>query len=212
MGIIGVVAALTLPNLNSSTGHKEKVTKVKKAYQNLSDALGRAQAVYGPLSEWKVNDSSSEAPSTMFGERLTEFMKVSKSCGVYVAGCCANNYKSLDGEASDALCVSDMYTFILADGMNIATYYWSGGGYSGYIYVDIDGPNKGPNTWGKDIFEFIIVNGELYPAGYDLTTDASIKDACFGWGGRCANWVIQNENMDYLKCPDKLSLTNTTCK
>lgn len=30
MGIIGVVAALTLPNLNSSTGDKEKVVKVKK--------------------------------------------------------------------------------------------------------------------------------------------------------------------------------------
>ena len=36
MGIIGVVAALTLPNLNSSTGDKEKVVKVKKIYQNLN--------------------------------------------------------------------------------------------------------------------------------------------------------------------------------
>ena len=30
MGVIGVVAALTLPNLNQSTGNKEKVAKVKK--------------------------------------------------------------------------------------------------------------------------------------------------------------------------------------
>ena len=30
MGIIGIVSALTLPNLNSSTGEKEKVAKVKK--------------------------------------------------------------------------------------------------------------------------------------------------------------------------------------
>lgn len=30
MGIIGVVAALTLPNLNDSTNNKEKVAKVKK--------------------------------------------------------------------------------------------------------------------------------------------------------------------------------------
>ena len=29
MGIIGVVAALTLPNLNSSSGDKDKVVKVK---------------------------------------------------------------------------------------------------------------------------------------------------------------------------------------
>lgn len=30
MGIIGVVAALTIPNLNSSTADKEKVAKVKR--------------------------------------------------------------------------------------------------------------------------------------------------------------------------------------
>ena len=32
IGIIGVVSALTLPNLNSSTGEKEKIVKLKKAY------------------------------------------------------------------------------------------------------------------------------------------------------------------------------------
>lgn len=31
MGIIGVVAALTIPNLNSSTADKEKVAKLKKS-------------------------------------------------------------------------------------------------------------------------------------------------------------------------------------
>ena len=61
MGIIGVVAALTLPNLNSSTGDKEKVAKVKKIYQNLNDAFGRAQAVYGPYNEWFVNDAKEQS-------------------------------------------------------------------------------------------------------------------------------------------------------
>ena len=32
MGIIGVVSALTIPNLNSATADKEKVAKVKKIY------------------------------------------------------------------------------------------------------------------------------------------------------------------------------------
>ena len=39
MGIIGVVAALTIPNLNSSTADKEKIAKVKKIYSNLNGYL-----------------------------------------------------------------------------------------------------------------------------------------------------------------------------
>lgn len=53
MGIIGVVAALTIPNLNSSTADKEKVAKLKKVYSNLNDAIGRSEAVYGNMSEWQ---------------------------------------------------------------------------------------------------------------------------------------------------------------
>ncbi|MBR1942838.1 type II secretion system protein, partial [bacterium] len=81
MGIIGVVVALTLPNLNSSTGDKEKVAKVKKIYSNLEDAYGRATAVYGPFDEWFKNDTTGEQINKRFGERMTEFMKVSKTCG-----------------------------------------------------------------------------------------------------------------------------------
>ena len=51
MGIIGVVAALTIPNLNSSTADKEKVAKLQKIYSNLEDAFGRATAVYGPIED-----------------------------------------------------------------------------------------------------------------------------------------------------------------
>lgn len=39
MGIIGVVAALTIPNLNSSTADKEKVAKLKKYIQTLKMQL-----------------------------------------------------------------------------------------------------------------------------------------------------------------------------
>ena len=58
MGVIGVVAALTLPNLNNSTGDKEKVAKVKKIYAELNDAFGRAEVAYGPINQWFVNDTT----------------------------------------------------------------------------------------------------------------------------------------------------------
>ena len=52
LGIIGVVSALTLPNLNQNTSEKEKVVKLKKVYSELNDAVGRAVVEYGPVSVW----------------------------------------------------------------------------------------------------------------------------------------------------------------
>jgi len=102
MGIIGVVAALTLPNLNSSTGEKEKVAKLKKIYSNLQDAYGRATAVYGPFDEWFQNDAAPKAAAEIIGERFTEFMKVSKNCGVETGkGCFADKFYFLDYDDGD---------------------------------------------------------------------------------------------------------------
>ena len=64
MGIIGVVAALTIPNLNSSTADKEKVAKVMKVYSNLNNAFGRAEAVYGSVDEWFSGDANATAQAT----------------------------------------------------------------------------------------------------------------------------------------------------
>ncbi|MGN0018691.1 MAG: type II secretion system protein [Candidatus Gastranaerophilaceae bacterium] len=61
MGIIGVVVALTIPNLNSSTGEAEKVAKVKKIYAELNEAHNRAVAKYGPFGTWFIDNNPNEA-------------------------------------------------------------------------------------------------------------------------------------------------------
>jgi len=203
MGIIGVVAALTLPNLNSSTGEKEKVAKVKKIYSNLNDAMGRVEAVYGPYSDWFVVNAEPSVNSERIGERLTEFLKISKNCGVgYDAPSC---FSTSIARAQD-------YKVILADGTSLNFTD------DGEIWVDIDGTNSGKNEKGKDIFGFTIDSqtGEIVPfgqAGLASGDDRTYFEQTVGFNkaGYTA-WVIQNENMDYLKCPDKISLSKTTCK
>ena len=227
MGIIGVVAALTIPNLNQSTGDREKVAKVKKIYANLEDAYGRATAVYGPVSEWLTFDFDengnidNEARTNRFAERITEFMKISKDCGFDGTGCFADNYKTLvegdekpsPGEDGDI----PMRMFLLADGTALAI-------RAGRFIIDIDGP-KGSNTYGKDYFMFILSSrnenfGELQPAGYNLSGN-NLIEKCFFLGEGCAAWVINTGNMDYTKlnvqtgkCPNgtELSWENTSCK
>ncbi len=222
MGIIGVVAALTLPNLNSSTGDKEKVAKVKKIYQNLEDALGRAEAIYGPYNNW-----CSAGPQFCIQkkrDRLLDFFKVSKVCDSALA-CFKENGYYLGKSGQDQILSFTAYSFILADGTSV--------GFNGFVLatsktnriaVDIDGPNKGTNTWGKDLFIFDINldNNELLPSGYDISNFSDLKDECFIDGRSCAFWVINNDNMDYLKvgtdgkCPDGKTVldwtTNKTCK
>ncbi len=216
MGIIGVVAALTLPNLNQSTNNKEKVAKLQKLYSNLNDAYGRAIAVYGPIDEWFVNDGNDGQKRTKrISERMLEFMKPTKTW--------------ID---NDTYCVN------LADGSYIDFYYTNSNDsssvtssilynkYVGQIMVDVDGLNKGRNSGGYDMFEFFITTEGIYPSGSRLDNygkdDNTLKSICFNATSamkfHCTAWVIENGNMDYLKatngtCPNGtvLSWANTTC-
>ena len=215
MGIIGIVSALTLPNLNASTGEKEKVAKVKKLYSNLNDAVGRATAIYGPLSEWTKNDTTEAAQVTRFGERLTEFMKVSKNCGVNAnQGCISKTTpKTTSGTGGTNLSTNDTsttnYKVILADGSSFQIVYYNTGHFS--VVFDIDGPNKGSNTIGKDVFCFdldtnnseVAIPSPSVLLAFLLTT---------GRGEEAANWVINYDNMDYLKADStgKCSNSNVT--
>ena len=218
MGIIGVVAALTIPNLNSSTADKEKVAKVKKIYQNLNDALGRAQAVYGPIDEWLTLDSTDTAQTTRFGERVTEFMKVSKNCGIDNQGCFSDKeVKSRNGAASGLDANSDYYyKVILADGTSV-------GLSSGTIVVDIDGPNKGATQLGYDMFLFRCQQGGgIVPLSFRTSTFSELLNNLKqnGEGGSASLWIINYDNMDYLKldssgkCPNGTTPTeqNPRCK
>ncbi len=214
MGIIGVVAALTIPNLNSSTADKEKVAKVMKIYSNLQDAFGRAEAVYGPVNEWFQTDTTATARATRLGERLTEFMKVSKNCSTNKTDCFKNFSTANE---------TNVYKFISADGTSFGLYTGSENRFENrlLIYTDIDGPQKGASIQGKDIFiyDFSTEAGQL-----QLTHDdfSSYLTSCSGNGGSgtCTAWVIENGNLDYLKlkngkCPNGKTLdgtTNTSCK
>ena len=215
MGIIGVVAALTIPNLNSSTADKEKVAKVKKIYSNLNDALGRAQVVYGPVEEWKQLDSTAVAQTARFGERLTEFMKVSKNCKMEVnKGCLSSAKVKSIGAVEDKNYDGDnsVYKFITADGTSI--YFTSNG-----AFVDIDGPIKGSTQYGKDIFLFQLADNDFVPMRKNEFS-SYLAELTAGSGFSASGWIIDYDNMDYLKltkdqkCPNGKTPTeqNPRCK
>ena len=204
IGIIGVVAALTLPNLNHATGDKETVTKVKKIYSALTEALDRAQVIYGPFDTWFVDlydqygvvaESNNILASERFAKRITEFMKVSKDCGLD-AGCYPTEIKGFDGDDNGVF--KGFYNYVLKDGTAL-----SFNARAARVFIDVNGINKGQNRTGYDVFNFLISDNELCACEIPILTGE-----CTNTPDYYVHWIIENGNLDYLKtdedgkCPD----------
>lgn len=222
MGIIGVVAALTIPNLSSSTANKENVARVQKAYSTINEAFERVQAEYGNIQRWPNRDFgwNGNNDTDFFANRMSEYLKVSKNCARNAnQGCMASSVKFLNGTSTTSgySAVTDAdtsaYKMILADGTGLAIQVVSG---SIFMNVDIDGPRKGSGTIGKDWFRFVYDASSTKKV---IPANTSNLTSSFSSGEGLTAWVIETGNMDYLKAVNgtckknnkKLDWTNTTC-
>ena len=75
---------------------------------------------------------------------------------------------------------------------------WLGKLMFGRIY-DINGENP-PNTFGKDVFTFEVVNDRVLPMGIEGTAEPFNDTTCNknGRSSGCTAWVLQQENFEYL--------------
>ena len=220
VGLIGVVASLTLPNLNRSTSDKEFVARYMKSYAELSTAVGSAVAKYGPISSWIANASTDEEKSKIVATRISQYMKFTKSCGTG-SGCGSSGLvKYLNGSSAggfDSNNNKDDYKYILANGVSLSIQGYN----TPSAEIDLDGKNLSTYTWGMDYFgfDFDENTGEVKPYGWNKT-EADMLSDCFQTGFSCGMWITRTGNMDYLKanrsgkCPNntQLSWTQTTCK
>lgn len=64
--------------------------------------------------------------------------------------------------------------------------------------------NNKKNVYGKNLFEFHVFNDRILPAGNKNTTYMSFSANCkrTAQGRGCTAWVLENGNMDYLRCDD----------
>ena len=202
MGIIGVVAALTIPNLSSSTANKENVARVQKAYSTINEAFERVQAEYGNIQRWPLRDFgwNGNNDTDFFANRMSEYLKVSKNCARNAnQGCMASSVKYLNGTSTTSgySAVTDAdtsaYKMILADGTGLAIQVVSG---SIFMNVDIDGPRKGSGTIGKDWFRFVYDASSTKKV---IPANTSNLTSSFATGEGLTAWVIETGNMDYLK-------------
>ena len=112
------------------------------------------------------------------------------------------NASSAPTESTNVPTRSSYYSFITADGTAfslsssqnnciLSPAYISANGFQGHltqlcgaVFIDVNGPQKGPATYGRDIFYFYITNGKgatLYPVG------GGEDGAYWSTGGKCAS-------------------------
>lgn len=177
LGIIGVVAALTLPTLIQKQQEKATVTALKKFYSSFSQAYMRAIQENGTPDTWYENGetrNSKEACLTAMN-KIIPYMKTTKVCGAE-KGCFKDiTYKTIDN--SDALNINQntyLARFITSDGMSVfinsfgpeAMSFGEGILSKGYlaVTVDVNGFKK-PNSFGADTFTFEATETGVLPTG-----------------------------------------------
>lgn len=208
LGIIGVVAAMTMPSLIQNYQEKATVTKLKKCYSLVS------QAYVSILNDEGGSDTLQAGDDLEMMEKFGKYLKYQKTCGRN-KGCFPNvTYKSVTGNGYSKWedDTTDRSRAILTDGTLImfnksAMWGVNEGNYLyAQIYVDING-FKGPNQLGRDFFYFYINPEKIVPGGAkaleEKNEDQKFTKNCIQQNGyACAAWVIYNENMDYLHCKD----------
>lgn len=185
LGIIGVVAAMTLPALINNTRGAQNHTALKKAYSVLTNVI----------QIMSYEEGQAITPSAYgvhkFAPVFEKYLVKAKACTDNGEGRClvgvkgkVNDdgtigydfigYNTYNKKAAVAGNLMDNGQVLLSDGMAL---FIENEAFT-YLSVDINGINKGPNLWGHDLFTFqLMPSGKLLPMGAEGTT-YSETDAC----------------------------------
>lgn len=155
LGIIGVVAAMTMPALIANTKKSEYSSKLKKVYSSLSQAVLLAENNTGMSSlDWgrngMIQDESGEFDEVLndsenYNFFMTYFAPVLNYTAVEKGG-----YIESDGE--ELFHGTKVY---LSDGIVLT--FTNGACFD--IVADLNG-NKRPNLEGRDIYRFLLCSRE----------------------------------------------------
>lgn len=160
LGIIGVVAAMTIPSLIQNTNKQEIITNVKAASSILWQATilinndcgdDLMNCIDSPTASTDNDPTSRAEVTALYKAKL----RIAKDCTDTSAGCFADvTYKYLSNDPFTNLhTISWMKDaqFLLSNGMSVG-FDWNVSTF--ILHVDINGP-KPPNQMGKDLFSFI---------------------------------------------------------
>ena len=162
LGIVGVVAALTIPTLIKSYQKRETVSRLKHAYSQLCQAVKLSKIDNGEIEEWDFSgNNNSQKTLEWYNKYLRPYLKTT----------------DVKVETGDQVSVT------LNNGT--ALKFWNNGNNHIHTYVYLNGISK-RNKVGKDTFLFFI--GESTSSNYFLTSYKKVYPYKYcgnsGYGGK----------------------------
>lgn len=176
LGIIGIVAAMTIPAIVHKKQSVELETGFKKGYSVLQQVLERMRYDEGQAINYD------NYPNRKFFDIFKKYLSLYVDCGFN--GCVSaditpesgglklvSKYKTYNKSRYTTLEMFDEGQAITTDGMLFLIQNSTARESKIMISIDVNGMNKGPNIMGHDLFTFQIQhNGKLLPLGTPGTT------------------------------------------
>lgn len=195
LGIIGVVAAMTIPTLISSYQKKAIENQIKQTYSLLSQGIRLAVAEEGvsvlTANDWQTNKES-------LAQFFQSYFKVAQSCDGSYEKCFSSSFRFLDGSSYSFSGYSCDLSYILINGTSVcvdlsdptdASFVIPAGTAQNpspfairpviTFEIDVNGP-KPPNIFGYDMHGTLAVDeyGNLYV--HEYKKDGAMTAT--GWG------------------------------
>ena len=202
LGIIGIVAAMTIPNLMTKNIQKQTVVKLQKAISIMNQAYKMS---FDDVGEADTNEAFEMGADKYFETYWAPYIKTAVLCKTYQQ--CG--YKQLNPwtlpngkDAAISLVADDSrVAFYTNDGFLYVILTASGTGAvidgkieytkNSSIIVDLNG-KEGPNRFGQDVFMLwrISDGGGVQPYGYNLS-DSIVNSSCINawYGNTCAEKI-----------------------
>ena len=189
LGVIGIVAALTIPGVIEGYKKKETVAKLQKAYTILNQAFKRSQIDNGEYQYWsKGVDIGLDAYYKLY---WYPYFQITTICDTYQECGYKSNTPWLgsDNQKQPALFSHKDFRvpFLTSDGILYSMSIASGEADISFqaIWVDINGP-KNPNQYGIDVFLFVPTeNNVIMPYGYDFSESTVARNCSINGTGEC---------------------------
>lgn len=184
LGIIGVVAALTMPAVITNYQKKQTSAQLKKAYSTFAQALVQAQYEFGDASSWTVTE-----PSSSYEDNLAYFETYWKPYIKTIKVCKTMNECGYDITGYASLSNKNNYVYY-GQFANVPGFIYGDGTYAylrpyhlnstednrlriQLLSIDLNGAKK-PNVIGKDVFQFQINTSKGVISGFGTGVNCTI--------------------------------------